>query len=127
MPRRPSLQRPISPAQLRAELAAIWRRGRGGSGPRLVPSEKLSRTNARNPRRFAETDGRDIFVAPEILVLPKQQRTGLLGHECGHFVLWGVKHSEADADRMAREVFGVAISYSNAWPGRGLQTGRLLG
>lgn len=125
--RHPVLAKPVSPERLEAELAAVWARGRRGQPPRIVPTEALSKTHGRNPRRYCETNGEVIFVAPQILRLPRAQRLGLIAHELGHVVLlrrrlWG--HSERAADRTAERVFGVEVTYDLRWPGRGLQSGR---
>lgn len=120
----PILLKPIDPGQLRADLASIWVRGRRGPPPRIKPSIELSGTHRGNSRRYAETDGKTIFVAFEILSLPKAQRMGLLAHELGHVVLRNRPgHTEADADEAARRVFGVVVNYSKKWPGKGLQAG----
>lgn len=136
----PALSRPVSLDVLAEELRSVLARA---TDPRLVaasdglrvtiadPGSPLSRTHARNPRRYAQcvpAEGTFEF-APQVLWLPRGNRIGLIAHELGHWaahVLGDPGHSEADADRAALEEFGVEIRYDRRWPGKGLQAGRFV-
>jgi len=129
----PSLRRPILPEQLLAEFDALWSRCRGlrgGPRPKIALSGPLGTTHCRNARRYAEVDcaRRFFYFAPQVLELPLPNRRGLIGHEIGHVVMFERvgNHSEADADAAALFHVGVNVHYDGRWPGRGLQTGRLV-
>ncbi len=97
-----------------------------GREPMVTFSDELSLTHARNERRFAEVEPRGLhfFFAHEIRKLSAEHRLGLLAHELGHALHGPKPHGEADADRVARDYFGVEIKYDRRWRGRGLQVGR---
>ena len=116
------MRRPISESQLRAEFIDLARRMPRGVRVQLWFDPELSRTHARNSRRYAEQQGDRIFVAREIMFIPKAQRSGLLCHELGHLALRGQKHTERDADEAAEALLGVRIRYSKKWRGRGVQS-----
>lgn len=129
--RHPALVRPISFQRFLDEFARVWLRGplrlTHGRRPKVVLDEELAQTHARNCRRYAWVDVplREFHFAPQVLWLPAANRLGLLGHEVGH-VIAGLRGDEDDADRASLEVFGISIGYDLRFPGKGLQTGRLI-
>lgn len=127
----PVLARPISQAAFMAEFSALWLRVRGLPArptAQVVFSDKLARVHCRSSRRYAEVDvGRRIFYfAPQILLLPRAQRLGLVAHEIGHVLMGARAHPEWTADCAAFDDLSVSISYDRRWPGKGLQTGRFV-
>ncbi len=143
-PEGPVARAKIAPSRLAQEVARTWARGAPGVAPPVIAfSSKLEETHRKDPRRYAECvqepgvrgnvgrkggTCRTIFFARSILSLPAAHRLGLIAHECGHLALWDSHpdHSEDDADDAALAFFGVRVSYDKRWPGKGLQTGRLV-
>jgi hypothetical protein len=98
-----------------AVVALAAQRGYSLPGLTLQLGEASDFPNARD---FAYTQ-RDASGTLAIVVAPKMARAtaarieGLLMHEFGHVVLMaaGEEHSERDADRAARALFGKTIRY----------------
>lgn len=61
----------------------------------------------------SDTKALTLVVAPKMADLPTANVDGLLAHEFGHAVLMaaGEDHSERDADRVARKLFGTRVHY----------------
>ena len=120
----PSLRRPITEAQFRAEVASVWRQVRVPFLAMVVFSERLQKRHCRNARSYAEVEIREkevvFYFAYAVLNLPKRNRTALIAHEIGHVLSPG--GNEEDADDAAFECLGVSIYYDNRWPGKGLQS-----
>jgi hypothetical protein len=125
----------ITEAQLCRELRALLDRARVtravtvSIGP--PDASHMDRRNSRDRRAFADVDPRTghFFFAKAILRLDAKHRLGLLSHEVGHLV--APRASERGADRAARKMLGVAITYDSRFPTapdgrRGLQTGRRI-
>lgn len=125
----PSLRRAISFQQFLREFRELWARVPAavrGRSYGVGLSAKLEALNRRNPRRFAEVDvsRRSFYFAPQVLLLPRPQRLGVIAHEIGHVLAGSRPHTERHADLAAWAGLDVAILYDRRWPGKGLQTGR---
>lgn len=129
----PQLARPISPRQFMREFEALWAEARAAGHPaRPHPTiqftEALFKTHQANCRRYGECDPvhRIFYWAPQVLTLPIEFRRGLVAHEIGHSWFGPCRHTEKDADEVARKILGVEITYDKRWPKKGLQTGRFV-
>lgn len=72
----------------------------------------------RSPRAMAYTTGESVTLYERALELPPKNLRALIRHELAHVALWKVTHSERDADKLAEQLGGEAISYD----GCGVQT-----
>lgn len=91
------------------------------------PVRRCPRADAdhrRRRRQYAHVGHRAgvICVAGAFTRLPWRHRAGLLAHELGHLALGDRAHSERDADRAARQLFGLRVGYRDTRWGRRLQT-----
>ena len=121
----PTMREPVSVQQFLREFQVWWTRANfRGAQPYVILDDRLTRLHVKNPRRYAETDVRlrKFFFADQVLILPRAQRSGLIAHEIGHAYWNGFPHTEADADRAAKDMLGVKITYDHRWPGKGLQS-----
>ena len=121
----PALAEPISEASFRVELEAVLL-GAGVpesdvDGLTLEFPEELRVRHQGDPRAYAEVQpDRLLFrFAPQALLLPEENRLGLLAHEVGHVI--DPLATENGADRAAEQRLGVRILYAPRWPGKGLQ------
>jgi hypothetical protein len=122
----PYLRRPLSRAQIRAELERLYRQA-GYTGPLdLRWTDELRRTHNRNTRRYAQVrpflEVPQFELAPQTAYLPRPNRRALLAHEIGHVL--DPHGDEDEADEAARRALGIRISYDKRWPGKGLQVTR---
>lgn len=121
----PALSDPVSEATFRAELEAVLLGA--GIPERKVDAailefpEELGVRHEGDPRAYAEVNPHELLFrfAPQALLLPEENRLGLLAHEVGHVI--DPLATENGADRAVERRLGVRIVYDPRWPGKGLQ------
>ncbi len=122
--RHPCLKGPISEERFKREFWKLYYfSGLPAAGIRVAFEPSLAKVHDRNPRRYAQvTASQGLFeFAPQALLLPKKNRSGLIAHEIGHALFGETEHTEDDADDAAEKALGVIIDYDRRWPGKGLQ------